>query len=166
MSFSEAIAYQRDIIAVKSRVFAALMPCDRETSAAMQVVITASQAGTNAPRLAKQTGLAIERIRSYGKRLRQAGIWRGNASDASEWQDVSNDRQRITVILAQALVARGFLKREWTGNAAVYTDENDNVVLRCCPFESFIDSLDPLLHLESQGQEALAPAKSLDNSAR
>ena len=61
----------------------------------------------------------------------------------------------MTIILAQALVARGFLKSQWTGSAAIYTDENDNVVLRCCPFESFIDSLDALLDLESQGPRAL-----------
>jgi len=35
MSFSEAIAYQRDIVAVKSGLLAAMMPCDGETSAAM-----------------------------------------------------------------------------------------------------------------------------------
>jgi hypothetical protein len=156
MSFSEAIAYQRDILAVKSRLLAAMMPCDRETSAAMQVVIVASQVGTNAARLAKQTELAIERVRAFAKRLRQAGIWKGNSADATEWLDISYDRQRMTIILAQALVARGFLKRRWTGNAAIYADENDNVVLRCCPFESFIDCLDALLHLESRSQQALA----------
>jgi len=98
---------------------AALIPCDRETSAAMQVVIAASQAGTNAVRLAKQTGLAIERVRSFGKRLRQAGIWRGNASDASDWQDTSNDRQRMTIILAQAL------GRSWRPEEAIDRQRDD-----------------------------------------
>ena len=160
MSFDEAIAYQRDIVAVKSRILAALMPCGRETSAAMQVVIVASQAGTNAARLAKRTGLAIERVRSFGKGLRQAEIWKGNSADASEWQDTSYDRQRMTVILAQALVARGLLKRQRIGGAAIYTDENDNVVACCCPFESFIDCLDALLHLDSRSQQALVSTQS------
>jgi hypothetical protein len=31
MSFSEAMSYQRDILALKSRILAAMMPCDRET---------------------------------------------------------------------------------------------------------------------------------------
>jgi hypothetical protein len=57
--------------------------------------------------------------------------------------------------LAQALVARGVLKRRLTSSASVYTDENDNVLLRCCPFESFIDSLDALLDLESHGPRTL-----------
>jgi len=159
MSFDEAIAYQRDIVAAKSRILAAMMPCDRETSAAMQVVIAASQVGTNAVRLAKQTGLAIERVRSFAKGLCHAKIWKGISADASEWQDTSYDRQRMTSILAQALVARGLLKRQWTGSAAIYTDENDNVVLRCCPFESFIDSLDALLGLESHGPRTLPSPK-------
>jgi len=159
MLLSEAIAYQRDIIAVKSRILAAMM-CPHETSAAMQLVIAASQAGTNATCLAKQTGLAIERVHSFAKRLRQAKIWSGHSADASEWQDVSYDHQRMTIILAQALVARGVLKRQWTGSAAIYTDESDNVVLRCCPFESFIDCLDALLHLDSRSQQALVSTQS------
>jgi hypothetical protein len=51
----------------------------------------------------------------------------------------------MTIILAQALVARGFLKREWTGNAAVYTDQNGNVLARFCSFEPFADCLELLL---------------------
>ena len=123
MSISDAIAYQRDIVAVKSRILAALMPCDRETSAAMQVVIAASQVGTNAARLSKQTGLSPECIHSFAKRLRQAKIWKGNSADATEWLDIFYDRQLMTIILAQALVARGLLKRQWTGNAAIYSDQ-------------------------------------------
>ena len=84
MSFSEAIAYQRDVVAVQSRLLAAMMPCDRDTSAAMQVVIAASQAGTNVARLAKQTSISVEQIRSFAQRLRQAGIWRVNSADAGE----------------------------------------------------------------------------------
>ena len=122
MSLDEAISYQRDTFAVKSRILAAMMPCDRETSAAMQVVIAASQAGTNVARLTKQTGISAERIRSFANRLRQAGIWRGNSVDAGEWLDIFYDRQRMTIILAQALVARAFQKRQWTGHAAIYTD--------------------------------------------
>ena len=154
MLLSEAIAYQRDVIAVKSRILAAMM-CPHETSAAMQLVIAASQVGTNATRLAKQTGLAIERVHSFAKRLRQAKIWSGHSADASEWQDVSYDRQRMTIILAQALVATGVLKRQWTGGATIYTDESDNVVLRHGPFESFIDCLDELLDLEAHGPRSL-----------
>jgi|SRR6516165_10724987 hypothetical protein len=86
MSLDEVIAYQRDILAVKSRIVAALMPRDRETSATMQLVIAASQTGTNGARLAKQTGLDILRVRSLAKRLRHAKIWNGNAADATEWQ--------------------------------------------------------------------------------
>jgi hypothetical protein len=160
MSFSEAIAYQREIVAAMSRILAAMMPCDRETSAAMQTVIVASQVGTNVTRLAKQTRLSAERIRSFAPRLRKAKIWKGSSADATEWRDISYDRQRMTIILAQALVARGFLKRQWTGSAAIYTDENDKVVLRCCPFETFIDSLDALLHLETRGQQVLASSNS------
>jgi len=44
----------------------------------------------------------------FAKRLRQAGIWKANSADASEWRDVSCDRKRMRVILAHALVARGF----------------------------------------------------------
>jgi hypothetical protein len=154
MSFSEAIVYQRDIVAMKSRLLAAMM-CPHETSAAMQVVIAASQVGTNAVRLAKQTGLPIERIRSFGQRLRQAKIWKGNSANASEWLDISYDRQRMTIILAQGLVARGFLKRQCTGNATIYTDQDGNVLARFCMFESFVDCLDALLAVESHGPRTL-----------
>ena len=82
MSFNEAIAYQRDFIAVKSRVLAAMMPCDRETSSAMQVLLAASQVGTNAVRLAKTNWasyLSSEYVllryrcakRRFGKAIRQ-----------------------------------------------------------------------------------------------
>ena len=57
-------------------------------------------------------------------------------------------------------VARGFLRRQWTGNAVVYSDENDNVQVRYCAFESFVDCLDPLLHLDSLSQQALVSTQS------
>jgi hypothetical protein len=159
MSFSEAIAYQRDIVAVKSRILAAMM-CPHETSAAMQIVIVASQVGTNAARLARQTGLSLERIRSIAQRLRQAGIWKGKSADATEWLDISYDRQRMTIILAQALVATGVLRRQREDNAVIYTDQHGNVVARFGRFEPVVDCLDVLLDLESRSQRTLLSSKS------
>jgi hypothetical protein len=158
MSFSDAIAHQRFIVAAKSRVLAAMM-CPYETSAAMQVVIVASQVGTNAARLAKQTGLSPERIRSFAQRLRQAKIWNSNSADASEWLDISYDRQRMTILLAQALVAAGVLKRQREDNAAIYTDQHGNVVARFGRFEPFVDCLESLLDLESNGPRTLLSSR-------
>jgi hypothetical protein len=119
MSFNAAIAYRREIVAAMSRILAAMMPCDRETSAAMQIVMVASQVGTNVTRLAKQTRLSAERIRSFAPRLRKAKIWKGSSADATEWRDISYDRQRMTIILAQALVATGVLRRQREDNAVI-----------------------------------------------
>ena len=160
MSFDEAIGYQRDFVAVKSRILAAMMPCDRDTSSAMQVVIAASQAGTNIGLLAKETGISVERIRCFGQRLRQAKIWKGNSADAGEWQDISYDRQRMTIILAQALVARGLLSRQWIGNAAIYSDQDGNVLARFCSVEACVDCLGLLLDLGSHGVQEPVSSKS------
>ena len=61
---------------------------------------------------------------------------------ASEWQDIHLLRPpAYDNLLAQALVARGFLKRQWRGNAAIYTNQNGNVLARFCMCETFVDCL-------------------------
>jgi hypothetical protein len=65
----------------------------------------------------------------------------------------------MAIIPAQALVARGFLKRQWTGSAAIYTDENGNVVARFGRFEPVVDCLESLLELESHGPRRLPSSK-------
>ena len=47
------VPQEREVIAAKSRVLAAMMLCDPETSAAMQVVIAASQVGRTRTSLVK-----------------------------------------------------------------------------------------------------------------
>jgi hypothetical protein len=102
MRVSDAMTHQRDIHAARSRILAALMPCDRETKAAMQVVIVAAQTGTNVNRLAKKTGIAAEQIRCFSKRLRKAKIWHGSSANDIDWLDVWTDRTRMAAILSQA----------------------------------------------------------------
>jgi hypothetical protein len=159
-SFSDAMMYQRDMHAARSRILAALMPTSLETSGAMQVIIVAAQTGTNVNRLAKETGIAAEQIRCYSKRLREAKIWHGNSVNDIDWLDVFTDRKRMGVILSQALVARGLLNREWIDEGAVYRDQRGKVVARFGRFEPFVDCLDALLHLESRSQQALVSSKS------
>jgi hypothetical protein len=132
-----------------------MMPCSRETSAAMQLIVVASQVGTHPSRLAKNTGFPVEWIRSFSKLLRKAKIWKGSVVDAREWLDVSYDRQRITAILAQALVARGLSKREWSDEGAVYKDQRGNVIARFCRYEPFVDCLELLLKLEANDSQAV-----------
>jgi hypothetical protein len=160
MSFSEAMTHHRDIHAAKSRILAAMMPTSPETSGAMQVIIVAAQEGTNVNRLAKKTGIAVEQIRCFSKRLREAKIWHGNSANDIDWLDVFTDRKTMAVILSQALVARGLLSREWISEGAVYTDQRGNVVARFGRFEPFVDCLDALLDLESHSPRTLMSSKS------
>ena len=57
--------------------------------------------------------------------------------------------------LSHALVARGFLNREWIDEGAVYRDQRGNVVARFGRFEPIVDCLDVLLDLESHGPRTL-----------
>jgi hypothetical protein len=159
MSFSEAMTHQRDMHAARSRILAALMPTSLETSRAMQVIIVAAQVGTNVSRLTKQTGIATEEIRCFSKRLREAKIWHGNSASDIDWLDVWTDRTRMAAILAQAMVARGFLNREWIDEGAVYRDQRGNVVARFGRFEPFVDRLDALLDLEPRSSQTAASSK-------
>lgn len=151
--------YEREFVAAKSRILARMLAGDTQTAMAMDLIIVATQVGADIGRLAEKTSFTIEQIRPLESRLRQALIWNGRKADTREWLDISYDRQRMTIILAQALVARGFLKRQWTGSTAIYTDENDNVVARFCSCEPFVDCLESLLDLESHGPRTLLSSK-------
>lgn len=78
----------------------------------------------------------------YAKRR----LGNGNSADA-RGLDISYDRQRMTVILIQALVARGLLKQHWTGCTAIYTDQSDNVLAWFCVCESFVDCYEAVLDI-------------------
>jgi hypothetical protein len=99
-------------------------------------------------------------LRGTTRRLREALIWNGRKADAREWLDIAYDRQRMAAILAQGLVARGLLNREWTDEGAVYRGRGGNVVARFGRFEPFIDCLESLLDLESHGPRTLMSSKS------
>jgi hypothetical protein len=159
MSFDDAMTQLREMHAAKSRILAALMPTNRETSAAMQVIIVAAQAGTNVNRLAKKTGIAVEQIRCFSKRLREAKIWLGNSANDIDWLDVWTDRTRMAAILSQALVARGLLKREWIDEGAVYRDQRGNVVARFGRFGPIVDSFDSLVDVDLHGHRTLMSSK-------
>jgi hypothetical protein len=150
--------YEREFVAAKSRILARMLAGDTPTAIAMDLIIVATQVGADIGRLAEKTGFTIDQIRPLESRLRHALIGKGRKADASEWLDVSYDRQRMTILLAQALVARGFLKRQWTGSAAIDTDENENVVLRFGRFEPYVDCLESLVDLESHGPPSLLPS--------
>jgi hypothetical protein len=97
---------------------------------AMQLIIVATQVGADIDRLAEATGFAVEQIRPLEHRLREALIWNGKTVDAREWFHVSNDHDRMVVILAQAAVAQGIFKRELVDGGAAYADPHGKEVAR------------------------------------
>jgi hypothetical protein len=59
--------------------------------------------------------------------LREAKIWGGRGVDAREWLYIQEAPERMSVLLIQAKVARGLLKREVKGKVAIYRDSAGQV---------------------------------------
>jgi hypothetical protein len=89
---------------------------------AVQLVIAATQVGPNLDYLKQKTGYDIDEMRALADRLHEANIWHAKAVDAREWLRAPNYRSRMSILLAQALVARGLLQRQVEGNVAIYLD--------------------------------------------
>jgi hypothetical protein len=145
-------AHQREVYAIQNRVLSRMMPVDRETSMAMELIVVASQIGTNVSRLARSTGFSVEQIRPFAKRLREVKLWEGNTADVTEWLDLFDHRQRMTIILAQALVARGLLERVSDGETVIYHDKSGNLMAGVSITRRFVGCLDTLMQFNSQNQ--------------
>lgn len=70
----------------------------------------------------------------------------------------------MTVILVQAQVARGLLKRHWTGSTAIYTDQSDNVLAWFCVCESFVDRYEAPLDIRITTPMCLGLVQILETS--
>jgi len=116
----------RGVIVLESRMLARFLTRDPEAVVATDMIVLATQESADVSRLAEKAGCAVDRLRSLERRLREARIWIGRTVDAREWRDLDTDRERMTVILAQAKVALGALNRKLIEGAAVYTDWEGN----------------------------------------
>ena len=120
----------REFAAYKCRLLARMMGRDPETRLAMDVVIVAVEVGADIIRVAEKTGVAIDQIRPLELRLREAMIWNGRKVDSREWLNMTNDRDRNMVILVQANVALGVLRRELVDGGAAYSDLKGDELVR------------------------------------
>lgn len=59
--------------------------------------------------------------------MREAKIWSGRGVDAREWLYIQEASERMAVLLIQAKVARGLLKREVKRKFAIYRDSTGQV---------------------------------------
>jgi hypothetical protein len=122
--------YDREFVAMKTRLLARMMGRDPETRLAMDVVIVAAAVGADIIRVAEKTGVAIDQVRPLERRLREALLWNGRKVDAREWLHLSNYGDRMMVIFAQANVALGVLRRELLDWGAAYSDLEGNELVR------------------------------------
>ena len=118
------------MIAAKSSLLAIGIVNDPETMVAMQVIIASTQVGPNLDYLKQKTGYDIDEMRALADRLHEANIWHAKAVDAREWLRTPNYRYRMSILLAQALVARGLLQRHIEGNVAIYLNNSGEETAR------------------------------------
>ncbi len=118
------------LVAIKCSLLATGMVHDPETRMAMQLIIAATEVGANIEYLKQKTGYDIDKICPLADRLHEANIWHGKSVDAREWLPVPSYRYRMSILLAQALVACGRLQRQIQGNVAVYLDELGEEIAR------------------------------------
>ena len=130
MSRRRSSFYDREFVAMKSRLLARMMAPDSETSLAMDVVIVAVEVGADILRVAEKAGFAADLILPLEGRLREAQLWNGRQVDAREWLHITNDRDRMMVIYVQAHVAMGVLKRELVDGGAAYSDRDGKELVR------------------------------------
>jgi hypothetical protein len=108
------------LVALTCSLLAIGMAHDPETRMAMRSIIAATEVGANIEYLKQRTGYDIDKICPLADRLREANIWHGKSVDAREWLPVPSYRYRMSILLAQALVARGLLQRQLQGYVAIY----------------------------------------------
>ena len=113
MSRRRSSFYDREFVAIKSRLLARMMAPDSETSLAMDVVIVAVEVGADIVCMAEKIGVAADLILPLEGRLREAQLWNGRQVDAREWLHITNDRDRMMVIYVQARVATESSKENW-----------------------------------------------------
>ncbi len=118
------------LVALQCGFLARIMVDDPEILMAMQLIIAATEVGANIEYLKQKTGYDINKICPLADRLREANIWHGKSVDAREWLPVPSYRYRMSILLAQALVACGLLQRHIQGNVAVYLDELGEEIAR------------------------------------